>query len=376
MKLRMLGVSIVAVLLTACGGKQDEAKAGAEGAKADGAKVVNVYNWSDYIAEDTIKAFETKTGIKVTYDTFDSNETLETKLLAGNTGYDIVVPSLQFMARQIQAGVFLPLDRAKISNYANLDPALMALIAKNDPENKYGIPYLYGYTGIGYNVDKVKAAIGDVPVDSWALVFDEKYASKLKGCGIMALDTPTELVPIALNYLGENPNSQDPAVIAKAAPLLKVLNANIRTFHSSQYIEALASGDICVAIGWSGDVFQAADRAEEAGKGVNVGFAIPKEGAPLFFDMIAIPKDAKNVDNAYALINELLDPKVMAGISSYVSYPNAVKDSLPMVDEAVRNNPGVYPPAEVQAKLFPLEVLTPAVSRQYTDMWSAMKSGK
>ena len=376
MKLRMLGVSIVAVLLAACGGKQDEAKAGAEGAKADGAKVVNVYNWSDYIAEDTIKAFEAKTGIKVTYDTFDSNETLETKLLAGNTGYDIVVPSLQFMARQIQAGVFLPLDRAKIANYANLDPALMALIAKNDPENKYGIPYLYGYTGIGYNADKVKAAIGDVPVDSWALVFDEKYASKLKGCGIMALDTPTELVPIALNYLGENPNSQDPEVIAKAAPLLKVLNANIRTFHSSQYIEALASGDICVAIGWSGDVFQAADRAEEAGKGVNVGFAIPKEGAPLFFDMIAIPKDAKNVDNAYALINELLDPKVMAGISSYVSYPNAVKDSLPLVDEEVRNNPGVYPPAEVQAKLFPLEVLTPAVSRQYTDMWSAMKSGK
>ena len=376
MKLRMLGVSIVAVLLAACGGKTDEAAAGAEGAKSGGAKVVNVYNWSDYIAEDTIKSFEGKTGIKVTYDTFDSNETLETKLLAGSTGYDIVVPSLQFMARQIQAGVFLPLDRAKIPNYANLDPALMALIAKNDPENKYGIPYLYGYTGIGYNVDKVKAAIGDVPVDTWALVFDEKYASKLKGCGIMALDTPTELVPIALNYLGENPNSQDPEVIAKAAPLLKVLNANIRTFHSSQYIEALASGDVCVAVGWSGDVFQAADRAEEAGKGVNVGFAIPKEGAPLFFDMMAIPKDAKNVDNAYALINELLDPKVMAGISSYVSYPNAVKDSLPMVDEEVRNNPGVYPPAEVQAKLFPLEVLTPAVSRQYTDMWSAMKSGK
>ena len=378
MKLRMLGLSVVVSMLVACGGGADKAAPDGKGktdAKGGGEKVVNMYNWSDYIAEDTIPNFTKQTGIKVVYDVMDANETLEAKVMQGSTGYDIVVPSLQFLARQIKADVYQPIDRSKLPNYKNLDPELMAIIAKNDPDNRFGVPYLYGFTGIGYNVEKVKAALGDVPVDSWDLVFKPELASKLKGCGIMALDTPTELVPIALNYLGENPNSQDAAVIAKAAPLLKVLNANIRNFHSSEYVNALAAGDACVVVGWSGDVFQARDRAKEAG-GAKIGFVIPKEGAPVFFDMMAIPKDAKNVDNAYVFINHLLEPKVMAGISNYVSYANVVKDSEPLIDEAVRSNPGVYPSDEMMKKIFPLEPLTPAMSRQYTDMWSAMKSGK
>lgn len=379
MKLRMLALSAVVSMLVACGGGSDKAAPGAKSdAKSDekgGERVINMYNWSDYIAEDTIPNFTKQSGIKVVYDVMDANETLEAKVMQGNTGYDIVVPSLQFLARQIKADVYQPIDRAKLPNYKNLDPALMAIIAKNDPDNKYGVPYLYGFTGIGYNVAKVKEALGDVPVDSWDLVFKPELASKLKGCGIMALDTPTELVPIALNYIGENPNSQDPAVIAKAAPLLKVLNANIRNFHSSEYVNALAAGDACVVVGWSGDVFQARDRAQEAGS-AEVGFVIPKEGAPIFFDMMAIPKDAKNVDDAYVFMNHLLEPKVMAGISSYVSYANVVKDSAPLIDEAVRKNPGVYPDAEMMKKVFPLEPLSPTMSRQYADMWSAMKSGK
>lgn len=376
MKLRILGLSIAISMLAACGGS-DKPDAGGkpDGGKpaAGGEKVVNVYNWSDYISEDAIPNFTKETGIKVVYDVMDANETLEAKIMAGSTGYDVVVPSLQFLARQAKAGVYLPIDKSKIPNYGNLDPDMMAIIAKNDANNTYGVPYLVGYTGIGYNVDKVKAALGDIPVNTWDLVFKPEIAAKLKGCGVMALDTPTELVPIALNYLGENPNSQDPAVIAKAAASLKVLNANIRNFHSSEYINSLATGDVCVAIGWSGDVWQAVDRAAE---GVKVDFVIPKEGAPIFFDMMAIPKDAKNTDSAYAFINYLLKPEVMAGISSYVSYANAVKPSTPLVEESVRNNPNIYPPEEIRKKIFPLEPLTPEVSRQYTDMWSAMKSGK
>jgi putrescine transport system substrate-binding protein len=375
----MLALSVAVSMLAACGGS-DKSDAGGNAGDgkpaAGGDKVVNIYNWSDYISEDAIPNFTKETGIKVVYDVMDANETLEAKIMAGSTGYDVVVPSLQFLARQAKAGVYLPIDKSKIPNYANLDADLMAIIAKNDPGNTYGVPYLVGYTGIGYNVDKVKAALGDVPANTWDLVFKPEIAAKLKDCGVMALDTPTELVPITLNYLGENPNSQDPAVIAKAAAALKVLNSNIRTFHSSQYIDSLANGDVCVAIGWSGDVWQARARAEEAKNKIDVQFVIPKEGAPIFFDMMAIPKDAKNADNAYAFINYVLKPEVMAGISSYVSYANAVKPSTPLVEESVRNNPNIYPPEEVRKKIFPLEPLTPEVSRQYTDMWSAMKSGK
>lgn len=382
MKKHLLGLMIVGSL-TACGEKAPETAAptadATPAAPAPAAKPtnVNVYNWSDYIAEDTIQNFEGKTQIKVTYDVFDSNEVLETKLLAGSSGYDVVVPTINFFGRQIQAGVFLPLDRSKIPNYDKLDPVQMARIANQDPGNQYGIPYMWGTTGIGYNVDKVKAAFGTTDVtNSWDLVFKPENISKLKDCGVTLLDTPSELIPIALNYMGEDPNSTDPAVIDKAAALLKSIRPYIGNFHSSQYIDAMANGDTCLVVGWSGDIIQARDRAAEADNGVTIGYAIPKEGAPQWFDIMAIPKDAKNVDAAYAWINEMLDPQVMANNSNYISYPNAVPASWPLMDQTIVNDTTIFPPPEVQAKLFTFAIIPPDVDRQYTRIWTELKTGK
>jgi putrescine transport system substrate-binding protein len=379
-----MGAAIAALLLAACNSKpaDDTAgktaePAGAPTVAAAEEPVLNIYNWSDYIAEDTLANFTKETGIKVNYDTFDSNEVLEAKLVAGNTGFDLVVPSLTFLARQIQAGVFQPLDKSKLTNYGNVDPEIMALIAKNDPGNTYAVNYLWGTTGIGYNVKKIREILGpDAPTDSWALFFDPKNLSKLKQCGVYVLDTPSEVLPLALNYLGEDPNSFDEAVIRKGEALMKSIRPYITQFHSSEYINALANGDACIAIGWSGDVFQARDRAEEAGKGVEIAYVIPKEGAAVWFDMMAIPKDAKHPDNAHKFINYLLRPDVMAGISNYVAYANANKASLPLVDQALKDNPGVYPTPEASKKLFNLAVLPPEVDRLFTRIWTTLKTGQ
>ena len=371
MKLKTLSVMLAAALLAACGGKDDKA--------ADGApsKALNVYNWSDYIAEDTIPNFEQQSGVKVTYDVFDSDEMVETKLLAGSSGYDVVVPSLSFLGRQIQAGVFLPLDKSKLPNLKNVDPKMLERIALQDPGNQFAVPYLWGTSGIGYNVDKIKAVFGDTAIaGSWDVVFKPENAAKLKDCGITVLDTPSELIPIALNYLGEDPHSFDPAVIDKAAALLKTIRPYIRNFHSSSYINDLANGDVCLVVGWSGDIIQARDRAAEAGNGVNVAYSIPKEGAPQWFDMLAIPKDAKHVDNAYAFINYLLDPKVAAANTNYVTYPNPVPESKSLVDKSLADDPTIYPPADVDAKLFTFAVLPPEVDRQYTRIWTELKTGR
>jgi len=343
----------------------------------DEEKVLNIYNWSDYIGENTIKNFEKETGIKVTYDVFDSNELLEAKLVSGNTGYDLVVPSLQYLSRQVQAGVFQELDKSQFKNYGNLDPVIMARIAKLDPGNAHAVNWLWGTTGIGYNAAKVKAALGDnAPVNSWDIVFKPEYISKLKGCGVAVLDTPGELVPIALNYLGEEPNSVDPAVIAKGEALLAKVRPYITEFNSSEYINELANGDICLAVGWSGDVFQAASRAKDAKNGIEVKFNIPKEGAPMWFDMMAIPKDAKHPKNAHLFLDYIMRPDVMAGISNYVAYANANKASTALVDKAILDNPNVYPPADVMAKLFTFAVLPPDVDRIYTRLWTKLKTGK
>ena len=366
MKMRILAATLAACTLAACGGSN----------KAPDKKV-NVYNWSDYIAEDTNANFEKATGIKVTYDVFDSNEVLETKLLAGSSGYDVVVPTLNFLGRQIQAGVFAPLDKTKIPNYANLDPETMKRLESQDPGNRYAIPYLWGTTGIGYNVDKVKAAFGNTDIaGSLDILFKPENIAKLKDCGVTVLDTPSEVIPIALNYLGEDPNSIDPAVIQKAADLLGTIRPNITNFHSSQYIDALANGDICLVLGWSGDIIQARDRAAEAGNGVNIAYAIPREGAPLWFDMLAIPKDAKNMDAAYAYINNLLDPQVMANNSNYVSYPNAVPASKALMQESITSDPTIYPPPEVNARLFTFAIIPPEVDKLYTRIWTQLKTGK
>lgn len=340
-------------------------------------KTLHVYNWSDYIAPNTVADFEKQTGIKVVYDVFDSNEVLEGKLMAGSTGYDVVVPSSSFLARQLQSGVFQPLDKSKLPNYKNLDPDLMKKLEQHGPGNKYAIPYLWATTGIGYNVEKVKAALGkDAPVNSWDLVLKPENLEKLKSCGVSFLDAPEEIFATVLNYMGKDPNSSDAKDYTAATDLLLKLRPSIRYFHSSQYINDLANGNTCVAIGWAGDILQAKKRAVEAKNGVDIAYSTPKEGALAFFDTLAIPKDAKNLDAAYQFLNYLMDPKVMANISNSVYYASGNKASVPFVDEAIRNNPGVYPTPDTMAKLFTLKVQDPKLDRVRTRAWTKVKSGK
>ncbi|WP_305804971.1 polyamine ABC transporter substrate-binding protein [Stenotrophomonas sp. YIM B06876] len=374
MNLRILTAGIAVCLLAACGGKN-----AGEGAKpAAEAKVLNVYNYSDYIAEDTIPNFEKATGIKVTYDVFDSDEMVETKLLTGNSGYDIVVPTLNFFGRQIQAGVFLPLDKSKIPNLANLDPEVMQRIATQDPGNKYGVPYMIGTTGIGYNVAKLKERFGGSAeiANSWDLVFKPENIAKMKDCGVTLLDTPSDMIPVALHYLGLDPHSSDPAVIEKAAALLKSIRPYVQNFHSSQYVGSLANGGTCLVVGWSGDIIQARDRAEEGGNGVEVAYSIPKEGAPQWFDMLAIPKDAKHPENAYAFINYLLEPQVAADNTNVTHYANPVPAATPLVNADIRNDTTIYPPADVAAKMFTYSINPPEVDKLYTRLWTEIKTGR
>ena len=372
---RLLAAGLAAAVLAACGGKQDAASTGTAAAGEE--KVLNVYNYSDYIAEDTIPNFEQQSGIRVTYDVYDSDEVLEAKLLAGSSGYDVVVPTLNFFGRQIQAGVFKELDKSKIPNLANLDPAVMERIATQDPGNRYGVPYMSGTTGIGFNVDKIEEIFGSTEVTgSWSLVFDPAKISKLKDCGVTLLDTPSDMIPIALHYLGEDPHSVDPAVLQKAADLIKGIRPYVQNFHSSQYVSSLANGTTCLVVGWSGDIIQARDRAEEAGNGVNVGYSIPVEGAPQWFDMLAIPADAKHPENAYAFINYLLEPQVAANNTNYIQYANPVASATPLVDEAIRNDPTIYPPDAVKAKLFTYAVNSPETDMLYTRLWTEIKTGR
>ncbi|MCB1471644.1 MAG: polyamine ABC transporter substrate-binding protein [Rhodobiaceae bacterium] len=339
-------------------------------------RVVNVYNWSDYIDEDILTEFTAATGIKVVYDVFDSNEVLETKLLAGSTGYDVVVPSGTFLARQIQAGVFMKLDKSKLPNLGNMWDVIAERTAKYDPGNEYSINYMWGTTGIGYNVDKVAEALGDgAPTDSWSLVFDPKNMEKLAKCGVHVLDAPVELIPAALNYIGEDPDSKDPDVIAKAEGVLMAVRPYIQKFHSSEYINALANGDICVAIGWSGDVLQARDRAAEANNGVSVEYAIPKEGALMWFDQMAIPADAKNVDEAHAFIDYIMDAHVAAKASNYVYYANGNKASQEFLEEDVIGDPAIYPTPEATSHLYTTTPYDPKSQRVVTRLWTKVKSG-
>jgi putrescine transport system substrate-binding protein len=340
-------------------------------------EVVKMYNWSDYIAEDTLANFEKETGIRVIYDVFDSNEVLEAKLLSGHSGYDIVVPSNHFLAKQVKAGAFQKLDRAKLTNYANLKPDLMKQLQKADPDNEHAIPYLWGTNGIGYNIDKVKAVLGeDAPFDSLELIFNPKYAEKIASCGFSMLDSADDMLPQALIYLGLDPNSKNPADYQKAAEVLEKVRPYITYFHSSRYISDLANGDICVAFGFSGDVFQAAARADEAGNGNKIGYSIPKEGANLWFDMLAIPQDATNVDNAHKLINYLLRPEVIAPISNYVAYANPNVPAQALVDEAIRNDPAIYPPQSVIDKLYIGDIRPLKIQRVVTRAWTKVKSGQ
>lgn len=340
------------------------------------AATVHVYNWSDYISDNTLDEFKQKHGIRVVYDVFDSNETLEGKLLAGRSGYDVVVPSDHFLARQVQAGVFQPLDRSKLPNWSNLEEHLMEQIAANDPGNQYAVPYLWGTNGIGYNVDKVKEVLGVDTIDSWAVLFEPENMEKLASCGVSFLDSADEMLPAALNYMGLDPNSTQTQDYDAVVEKLNKIRPYVTYFHSSKYVTDLANGDICVAAGFSGDVLQAAERAAEANNGVNIAYSIPKEGGNLWFDVLAIPADAGNVDEAHAFINYLLEPQVIADISDYVGYANPNQYADELMDEDVRNNPGVYPAQEVLDKLFVSKPLPASAQRIKTRAWTRFKSGR
>ena len=338
--------------------------------------VVNVYNWTDYIAEDTLVNFQRDTGIKPIYDVFDSNETLEGKLLAGRTGYDVVVPSNHFLGRQIKAGVFQKLDKSQIPNWKNLDPVLLERLQANDPGNEYAVPYLWGTNGIGYNVDKVKQVLGIDKIDSWSVLFEPENLKKLKSCGVAFMDSPDEVMPSMLNYLGLNANSEKLEDYKIAAKKLQPLRPYISYFHSSKYVTDLANGDICIAFGYSGDVYQAIHRAQEAGNGVNVAYVVPKEGGNLWFDMLTIPADAKNPQQAHAFINYLLKPEVIADISEHVGYANANTSATALMGEEITHNPSIYPPEAVQAKLYVSSELPPDLMRWMTRSWNKFKSGR
>lgn len=341
--------------------------------------VLNIYNWSDYIAPEVIPMFEKETGIKVTYDVYDSNEVLEAKILAGNTGYDIVVPTDSSMIRQIRAGAYQPLDRSKIPNWTNLDPKFVEEVNKiypEDPVDKYGAIYFWGTVGIGTNVSKVEERIPNAPVDSLDLIFKPENAAKLADCGIVMLDSPVDIIPMALNYLGKDPHSEKPEDIEAAKSLLLGIRPHIRYFHSSRYIEDLANGEVCVAIGWSGDIIQAADRASEADRGIEIQYAIPTEGTLLWFDIMGIPKDAPHPENAHKFIDFILRPEVSAMNTNYVYFPNANKASYDLIENEIRNDPTIYPPQEVIAKLFSNKLESLELAQMRADAWDAIKAGQ
>ena len=351
--------------------------AAAGAAHAEDPKTLNIYNWSDYIADDTVQRFETETGIKVHYDVYDGNEVLEAKLMAGHSGYDLVVPSASpFFARQILAGVYRKLDKAKLANYGNLDPQILAAAANADPGNQYGVPYLWGTTGIGYNPAKLKTALGaKAPADSLKLIFDPANARKIAGCGLSLLDTPQEVFPAALAYLGRDPLSREQPDLDKAADAVLAIRPYVRKFHSSQYINDLANGDLCVAFGYSGDMIQARNRAAQAKNGVEIAYAIPREGAMMWIDMMAVPKDAPHAENALRFIDFILRPEIIAAISNTVAYANPNTLATDLVDEEIRANDGIYPPPQVRARLFFDKPVTPQYERQRTRVWTKVKTG-
>jgi len=365
---------LASIMLFGCGRKPAEPTGDAGAVSED--KILNVYNWSDYIDPAVIEAFEAETGIKVSYDVFDSNEVLETKLLTGKSGYDVVVPSAYFLERQVQAGVFRKLDRAQLPNLGNLDPGLQDHVAAHDPRNEHGVIYMWGTTGIGFDADKIAAIMPDAPTDSWSLVFDPAVVAKFAGCGVSFLEDPTDMVGTVLLWLGKNPNSQSEADLQLAEEALLKIRPYIRTIHSSQYIEDLANGEVCIAVGYSGDVLQARDRAAEAGREIDIRYVIPREGALMWFDTLAIPADAAHPGNAHAFINYLLRPDVAAANSDFVNYATANAAALKLVNEDLRNDAGIYPTPEVKERLQPNLAKSAEFTRLLNRSWTRFVTGR
>jgi putrescine transport system substrate-binding protein len=369
------------LLLVACGKKEEAPPAESTGNAAsavdtDAEKVVNVYNWSDYIAPETLDDFTKETGVKVNYEVMDSNEMLETKLVAGRTGYDVVVPSASFLARQIKAGVYQKLDKSRLDNLKNLDPDITKRLEVFDPGNEYAVNYMRGTSGVAYNEEAIEAALPNAPVDSFAMFWDPKVISKFEKCGVSILDAPSEVVGTVLIYLGRDANSEDPEDLKAAEKVLMSVRPYIRNINSSAYIEQLAGGEICLALGWSGDVLQARDRAEESQKPFHIKYSIPKEGAVMFFDNMAIPADASHVKNAHLFINYMLRPEVAAKNSNSISYANSNAASWPLIDPDVKNNPGIFPPPEQMKRLVPDLPETAEFTRQLTRTWTRFRTGQ
>jgi putrescine transport system substrate-binding protein len=339
-------------------------------------RVVRVYNWSDYIDSTILDDFTKETGIKVVYDVFDSNEVLETKLLAGKTGYDLVVPTGQFLNRQIKAGVFQKLNKSKLPNLANMWPEVSQRVAVYDPGNEYAIDYMWGTTGVGYNEGKIKERMPDAPVNSLDMIFKPEIAAKFKDCGIHVLDSPDDILPVVLNYLKLDPNTTKPEELEQAGKLMTSIRPYVQKFHSSEYINALANGDICMALGWSGDILQAASRAEEAKNGQVIQYALPAEGTQMWFDMMAIPKDAKNVEEAHVFLDYIMRPEVIAKATNYISYANGNLGSHKFVDEGILKNTSIYPDEATLKKLFVKLPYDPKSQRLVTRMWTKVVTGK
>jgi putrescine transport system substrate-binding protein len=368
-RLALTAMALAVLALAACG---PAAKPGSKAASND----LHIYNWSDYIGPTTVDDFKKETGLNVTYDTFDSNEMLEGKILTGHTGYDLVVPSNHILPRLIAAGALMPLDRAKLPNFKNLSPDLLAKMNAFDPGSKYSVPYMWGTMGVGYNKDAIAKRLPGVKLDSWSVVFDPANLAKLADCGVYFLDAPEDMYAVVLKYMGKDPNSTNPADYAAATDLLTKLRPYIRKFHSSEYINALANGDACVVVGYSGDVLQAKSRADEAGGKVKVAYMVPKEGSQVWFDVFVIPVDAGNPDGAHRFLDYLLRPEVIAKASDFVQYANANQAATPLVDKAVRDNPDAYPPPDVYARLFVTSTKAPDLLRIVNRDWLKVTTGR
>jgi len=362
--------------MVGCGSPDSGARNTRLGGKNTDKGVLNLYIWADYLAPDTIAAFERQTGVKVRVSIFETNETLEARMLTGNSGFDVVVPTAPFFQRQIRSGAYLPLDKTKLPNLANLDPAIMARVALNDPGNAHGVVYAWGTYGIGYNVKMVAQVLPDAPLNSWRLIFDPAFAAQLSKCGINFLDAPAGVVRLVLKYLGKNPNAPTPQDLADAEAVLKKIRPYIRTIDSSIDIQAMANGDICVALGYNGDFVQARNRAKEAKNGIQIGYVIPEEGSLLWFDMLAIPRDAPNVANAHLFIDYLMNPQVIANITNFVGSANANSAASPLLAASVAADPMIYPPRNEQQRLFVQSQDSPEQSRAITRIWQRFKTGQ
>jgi putrescine transport system substrate-binding protein len=353
---------------------------GPTAASAQKERVVNFYNWSDYIDPTVLESFTKRTGIKVQYDTFDSNDTLEAKLLAGRSGYDVVVPTAYFLARQIAAGIFQKLDKSKLPNLVNAWPEIASRLAVYDPDNQYAVNYMWGTTGIGYNLAAARRILGEgsgqsTVIDSWNSVFEPDKIARFKDCGVHLLDSSDDIMSAALHYLMLDPNASDPADLAKAADVLLRIRPYVRKFHSSEYLNALTTGEICFVVGFSGDIKQAQKRATEAKGGVEIGYAIPKEGAQLWFDNLAIPSDAPNAAAAHELINYLLEPEVAAKNTNFISYANGNLASQKFIDKAILHDHGIYPDAMTMAKLYTIIAHDQKTQRLINRLWTRIKTG-